>query len=186
MGFVYTGCFTTPARGARGRGIGIYADGAGWAPAGLLGGLTNPSYLLKHPALPVLYAAHGDEDYVSACAIDGATGALTPRGRAAANGGNGVHIALSPDATRLVVANMAAGAAGVMIAPVPSLRADDQIVAYYEQAVNAIGTDVPFVIQDYPLALMVVMTPNEDRLCLSRAAGRCGRARQSRPVEGRA
>jgi len=109
MGFVYTGCFTTPARGARGRGIGIYADGAGWAPAGLLGGLTNPSYLLKHPALPVLYAAHGDEDYVSAFAIDGLTGALTPRGRAAANGGNGVHIALSADGTRLVVANYGSG-----------------------------------------------------------------------------
>jgi 6-phosphogluconolactonase (cycloisomerase 2 family) len=109
MGFVYTGCFTTPARGARGRGIGIYADRAAWAPAGLLDGLTNPSYLLKHPKLPVLYAAHGDEDYVSAFAIDAATGALAPRGRAAANGGNGVHIALSPDATRLVVANYGSG-----------------------------------------------------------------------------
>jgi 4-hydroxy-tetrahydrodipicolinate synthase len=54
---------------------------------------------------------------------------------------------------------MAAGAAGVMIAPVPSLRTDDQIVAYYEQAVGAIGADVPFVIQDYPLTLTVVMTP---------------------------
>jgi 4-hydroxy-tetrahydrodipicolinate synthase len=51
------------------------------------------------------------------------------------------------------------GAAGVMIAPPPSLRTDDQIVNYYAQAVAAIGTDIPFVIQDYPLALTVVMTP---------------------------
>jgi 4-hydroxy-tetrahydrodipicolinate synthase len=55
--------------------------------------------------------------------------------------------------------SMEAGAAGVMIAPVPSLRTDDQIVGYYRNAVEAIGADVPFVIQDYPLSLQVVMTP---------------------------
>ena len=54
---------------------------------------------------------------------------------------------------------MEAGAAGVMIAPPPSLRTDDQITGYYRQAVEAIGTDIPFVIQDYPLTLSVVMTP---------------------------
>jgi 4-hydroxy-tetrahydrodipicolinate synthase len=54
---------------------------------------------------------------------------------------------------------MELGAAGVMIAPPPQLRTDDQIVAYYAQAVEAIGDDVPFVIQDYPLTLTVVMTP---------------------------
>jgi 4-hydroxy-tetrahydrodipicolinate synthase len=46
-----------------------------------------------------------------------------------------------------------------MIAPPPSLRTDDQIVNYYAQAVAAIGPDIPFVIQDYPLLLTVVMTP---------------------------
>lgn len=51
------------------------------------------------------------------------------------------------------------GAAGVMIAPPPSLRTDDQITTYYAQAVEAIGTDIPFVIQDYPLTLSVIMTP---------------------------
>jgi 4-hydroxy-tetrahydrodipicolinate synthase len=52
------------------------------------------------------------------------------------------------------------GAAGVMIAPPPSLRTDEQIVGYYAQAVEAIGDDIPFVIQDYPLTLTVVMTPS--------------------------
>lgn len=51
------------------------------------------------------------------------------------------------------------GAAGVMIAPVPSLRTDDQILAYYRGAIEAIGSDIPFVIQDYPLTLSVQMTP---------------------------
>ena len=54
---------------------------------------------------------------------------------------------------------MEAGAAGVMIAPPSHLRSDDQIVTYYAQAVEAVGADVPFVIQDYPLTLSVVMTP---------------------------
>jgi 4-hydroxy-tetrahydrodipicolinate synthase len=54
---------------------------------------------------------------------------------------------------------MEAGAAGVMIAPVPSLRTDDQIVGYFRQAVEAIGGDIPWVLQDYPLTLTVQVTP---------------------------
>jgi 4-hydroxy-tetrahydrodipicolinate synthase len=54
---------------------------------------------------------------------------------------------------------MATGAAGVMIAPPNTLRTDDQIVGYYRQAVDAIGADVPFVLQDYPLTFSVQMTP---------------------------
>jgi 4-hydroxy-tetrahydrodipicolinate synthase len=54
---------------------------------------------------------------------------------------------------------MALGAAGVMIAPPNTLRTDDSIVQYYKQASEAIGTDVPFVIQDYPLTFSVQMTP---------------------------
>ncbi len=54
---------------------------------------------------------------------------------------------------------MELGAAGVMIAPPPHLRTDEQIITYYAQAVEAIGDDVPFVIQDYPLILTVQMTP---------------------------
>ncbi len=51
------------------------------------------------------------------------------------------------------------GAAGVMIAPPSHLRSDDQIIAYYRQAVEAIGDDIPVVVQDYPLTFQVVMTP---------------------------
>src|ERR1700682_3997396 len=54
---------------------------------------------------------------------------------------------------------MEAGAAGVMIAPVPTLRTDDQITGYFRQAVEAIGADIPWVLQDYPLTLTVLMTP---------------------------
>jgi len=68
---------------------------------------------------------------------------------------------------------METGAAGVMIAPPTQLRTDDQIVTYYRQAAEAIGPDVPFVIQDYPLTFTVVMTPgvirrivNENSSCV--------------------
>jgi 4-hydroxy-tetrahydrodipicolinate synthase len=59
----------------------------------------------------------------------------------------------------LTRAVMSRGAAAVMIAPPPHLRTDDQIVGYFKQSVEAIGSDVPFVIQDYPLVLTVQMTP---------------------------
>jgi 4-hydroxy-tetrahydrodipicolinate synthase len=55
--------------------------------------------------------------------------------------------------------SMDAGAAGVMIAPPPTLRTDDQITSYFKQAEEAIGDDIPWVLQDYPLTLTVVMTP---------------------------
>jgi 4-hydroxy-tetrahydrodipicolinate synthase len=54
---------------------------------------------------------------------------------------------------------MAAGAAAVMIAPPSTLRTDDAIVQYYRQASEAVGADVPFVIQDYPLTFSVQMAP---------------------------
>lgn len=60
----------------------------------------------------------------------------------------------------LALRSMEAGAAGVMIAPAPHLRTDEQILAYFAQAVEAIGADVPFVLQDYPLTLSVVMSPS--------------------------
>jgi 4-hydroxy-tetrahydrodipicolinate synthase len=55
---------------------------------------------------------------------------------------------------------MDAGAGGVMIAPPGTLKTDDQIVTYYANAVEAIGADVPFVLQDYPYASGVVMAPS--------------------------
>ena len=56
--------------------------------------------------------------------------------------------------TRMVMDD---GAAGVMIAPPGSLRTDDQIVNYYAQAADFVG-DVPWVLQDFPLATGVQMS----------------------------
>jgi 4-hydroxy-tetrahydrodipicolinate synthase len=54
---------------------------------------------------------------------------------------------------------MDAGAAGVMIAPPNTLRTDEQIVGYYRLAIEAVGADVPWVLQDHPLLLTVMMSP---------------------------
>ncbi len=45
---------------------------------------------------------------------------------------------------------MAAGAAGVMVAPAAGLRSDDQIVQYFQGAADTLG-DIPWVLQDFPL-----------------------------------
>lgn len=59
----------------------------------------------------------------------------------------------------LARASMDAGAAAVMIASPPHLRTDEQITGYFRQATEAIGHDVPWVLQDYPLTLSVILTP---------------------------
>jgi len=62
------------------------------------------------------------------------------------------------------------GAAGVMIAPPNTLRTDDQIAGYYAQAIDAIGTDIPVVVQDYPLITNVIMTAGVIRRIVSENA----------------
>lgn len=61
--------------------------------------------------------------------------------------------------TELSTEAMAAGAAGVMVAPPPSLRTDAQIVGYYHDTARALG-ETPFVLQDFPLVTGVqIATP---------------------------
>ncbi|MCZ8374444.1 MAG: dihydrodipicolinate synthase family protein [Beijerinckiaceae bacterium] len=53
---------------------------------------------------------------------------------------------------------MQAGAAGVMVAPPSHLRTDDQIFSYFETAAEMLGS-TPFVLQDFPLATSVQISP---------------------------
>lgn len=52
------------------------------------------------------------------------------------------------------------GAAGVMIAPSAAARTEDQIAAYFRTAVESIGADIPWVLQDYPQSSGVVIAPS--------------------------
>lgn len=52
----------------------------------------------------------------------------------------------------LTKAVMDMGAAGVMVAPPSNLRTDEQIITYYRNVVETVGTEVPLVLQDFPLS----------------------------------
>jgi 4-hydroxy-tetrahydrodipicolinate synthase len=52
---------------------------------------------------------------------------------------------------------MEMGASGVMVAPAPTLRTDDQIVAYFDMVAETLGADVPWVLQDHPVSTGVQM-----------------------------
>jgi 4-hydroxy-tetrahydrodipicolinate synthase len=58
----------------------------------------------------------------------------------------------------LATAVMDIGAAGVMVAPPGSLRTDAQIHGYYGQVVEALGQEIPVVLQDFPLSTGVVLS----------------------------
>ncbi len=53
---------------------------------------------------------------------------------------------------------MAAGAAGVMVAPVGGLKSDDQIAGYFAGVAETLG-DIPWVLQDFPLVTGVHIPP---------------------------
>lgn len=106
--FAYVGSRTTRERNARGDGITVWSvdDATGVLTlVQTVGDLVNPSFLLRHPTLPVLYSVHGDQQQVSAFRIDPAIGHLSFLNRQDCGGRNPVHLALSPDARHLVISN---------------------------------------------------------------------------------
>ena len=58
----------------------------------------------------------------------------------------------------LTLSVMAMGASGVMVAPAPTLRTDDQIVAYFDMVAETLGADVRWVLQDHPVSTGVQMS----------------------------
>lgn len=106
--YAYVGSRTTRERNARGDGITVWQVDEATGDLSLVqtvGDLVNPSFLLKHQTLPVLYTVHGDQQQVSSFRIDPATGHLGFLNRQDCGGRNPVHLALSPDARHLVVSN---------------------------------------------------------------------------------
>jgi 4-hydroxy-tetrahydrodipicolinate synthase len=53
---------------------------------------------------------------------------------------------------------MEMGASGVMVAPAPTLRTDDQIVAYFDMVNATLGEHCPWVLQDHPVSTGVQMS----------------------------
>lgn len=106
--FAYVGSRTTRERNARGDGITVWSVNDATGDLTLVqtvGDLVNPSFLLRHPTLPVLYTVHGDQQQVSSFRIHPETGQLSAMNQQDCGGRNPVHLALSPDARHLVVSN---------------------------------------------------------------------------------
>jgi 4-hydroxy-tetrahydrodipicolinate synthase len=60
---------------------------------------------------------------------------------------------------------MDAGAAGVMIAPLPSHQTEEQLINYFVETCAAIGDQVPVILQDYPLSTTAyISVPTIERL----------------------
>ncbi|CAN5405470.1 hypothetical protein BH10PSE6_BH10PSE6_08590 [soil metagenome] len=106
--FAYVGCYTTPERDGRGKGINVYRvdrrSGA-FKHVQLLGGLENPSFLAIDRTGRFLYSVHGDRSDVTAYAIDAGTGHLRVIGRQPTGGYNPIHLAFDASGKFLFVAN---------------------------------------------------------------------------------
>ena len=106
--FAYVGCYTTPERDGRGKGINVYRvdrrTGA-FKHVQLLGGLENPSFLAIDKTGRFLYSVHGDRSDVTAYAIDANTGHLRVIGRQPTGGYNPIHLAFDASGKFLFVTN---------------------------------------------------------------------------------
>jgi 6-phosphogluconolactonase len=130
--FAYVGSFTTAQRKARGDGIHVYrvdpATGA-FTHVQHIGDLVNPSFLALSPDQRFLYSVHGDSEYATAFALDGASGEAKLFNRAATGGKNGVRQAVDPSGKFLIVANYSSGSVAVLpIAPDGSLKDQHQLL----------------------------------------------------------
>jgi 6-phosphogluconolactonase len=109
---VFVGCYT----GDAGNGTGITtfsraATGELTEVANLP--MTSPSWLTRHPSLPVLYAANETETGgVTALALSDA-GALSVLGEAETGGAHPCHLAVTPDGRFLLCANYTGGSLAV-------------------------------------------------------------------------
>jgi 6-phosphogluconolactonase len=76
--------------------------------------LPSPSWLVWHPALPVLYAANEIDDGRVTALGASADGELTTLGEVSTGGAHPCHLALTPDARHLLCANYAGGSLAVL------------------------------------------------------------------------
>ncbi|MEV4493091.1 lactonase family protein [Micromonospora coxensis] len=113
---VHVGGYTAVSGG---RGDGIVAarrdpvSGA-LTPLGTVAVTDSPSFLVRHPALPVLYAANElAEGQVSAFGV-GERGDLTPLAVRSSGGAEPCHLAVAPDGGHLFVANYGGGSVAVL------------------------------------------------------------------------
>lgn len=109
------GCYT-PEVGGRSEGILAARRDPATGRLDLLGPVAPtpaPSFLVRHPRLPVVYAVNEVSDGGVSAWAEGATGALTPLGDRPTGGDSPCHLAVLPDGSHLVSANYGDGSVAV-------------------------------------------------------------------------
>ena len=135
--FAYVGCYTSPERGGRGKGINVYRvdrrTGA-FAHVQLLP-IENPSFLAFSGDGRHLYAIHGDRSEATSFTVDPRSGELTLLNRQPTGGYNPIHLALDATSRFLVVANYGSDSTAVLpIHPDGSLGAYSTLFTWGEDA----------------------------------------------------
>ncbi|MEU4676937.1 lactonase family protein [Micromonospora sp. NPDC023737] len=126
---VHIGCYTAESGG---RGTGIMAARRDPASGALtlldtVAPTASPSFLARHPSLPVLYAVNELPDGAVSAWRVGSAGELTALATRATGGGEPCHLAVLPGGGYLVAANYAGGSVTVFpldSAGVPGERSD--------------------------------------------------------------
>lgn len=112
---VYLGCYTAVS-GGRGEGIVAARRDPATGALTILGTVAatpSPSFLARHPALPVLYAVNEiAEGTVGAWRI-GADGDLSELGSRSTGGDSPCHVSVAPGGNHLFVANYGSGSVAV-------------------------------------------------------------------------
>ena len=112
---VFVGCYTD-ATGGGGEGITLLhrdPSTGGLTRVGVAARTPSPSFLTRHPVLPVLYAANElDEGTVTAFAV-APGGALTELAARPTGGAHPCHVAVTADGRHLLAANYSSGSVSV-------------------------------------------------------------------------
>ncbi|MCC6795293.1 MAG: lactonase family protein [Candidatus Hydrogenedentes bacterium] len=105
----------------------------------------NPSFLAKHPVLPVIYAVgemvkepDGDGGTVSAFRIE-ESGELTLINRASSVGAGPCHVAVAPSGEHLAVANYGGGS--VALLPIDAKGALSKASAFFQHVGSSVNKD---------------------------------------------
>ncbi|HEX5543488.1 MAG TPA: beta-propeller fold lactonase family protein, partial [Micromonospora sp.] len=166
-GLLYIGCYTAES-GGRGEGIlALQRDPVGGAvePVGVVAVTPSPSFLTRHPTLPVLYAVNElDDGFVSAWSLapDATLHALARR---STGGAEPCHLAVTADSRHLVTANYGSGSLAVHpLDPVgvPGERSD---LVTHDNVVGTPAEERRSERQDGPHAHMV--SPGPDGVLLA-------------------
>jgi 6-phosphogluconolactonase len=144
MTFAYVGCYTTPEREGRGKGINVYRvdrrTGA-FEHVQLMDGIENPSFLALSRDGRFLYSVHGDRSEANAFAVDSRRGTLAHINRQSTGGYNPVHLALDSSGRFLAVANYGSDSLAAL------LINDDGSLGRYTTLTTVTGTLGPHRVQ---------------------------------------